>query len=241
MVILLINKFDSINKDVFKEPLQRNLWKKQIEIFCLGILRVYFFPEFEGFIHSDVPDLIDEDKNIGIEVCEAIDSKRAQATGEYIKINKAEDDRSNNKSIKIIRDCGYNYNCGVLAGPDKDENEFLTYLKSIIIKKIKLINNYKKSGVNQIGLVVYYENPICGEYLQDIINICKETSFFKEGYSFLYVVFLNKIYYVSLSSELKTIEIDKSTSEYIAILARFIAEGTKKFKDIEWTNLIDAR
>lgn len=234
----MINKSDYICRDNFKGALKRNLWKKCTEILCLGLLRVYFFPKFESYIHSDKPDLIDKKRREGIEVCEAIKEKDAQAIGEYSRLING-DENHFNKSLQIIKENGFDYSCGVLSWGVREDKDFLQDFSIVISKKLKLIDGYLTNGIEKLGLVVYCEKSIIYDYSKEIVDVYNELVVGKRGFDFIYFVFCYGIYYYDVSKkELSITEIKKDEYDYIYLLARAITEEKIKFSDVEWTNLV---
>lgn len=55
------------------------------EIRALHTLRIVFPDEFDNLVLSDKPDLIDDDKKIGIEVVHPANSKEMELTSHYYR------------------------------------------------------------------------------------------------------------------------------------------------------------
>lgn len=135
------------------------------EIRALHTLRIVFPDEFDNLVLSDKPDLIDDDKKIGIEVVHPANSKEMELTSYYYRYFENQHiDQVPQKGLEIFRKNGYdvciNEQSKTINGFKRSYQPFdLQMIYDAIDHKVGKLNKMQYQYASNISL--YLEMSCC--------------------------------------------------------------------------------
>lgn len=143
--------------EIFSTPIPSNINNKFIEFVSLEVLK-YMYPDtYSDLELIDKPDLQDKEKQLGVEVVEAVSNDLAQIDGEFYKYRFGKQSKEEKeKCRKTIEKNGATVDEYGITYPVQYSNEELDILKRAIEKKIEKFDNYSLSEFKVLDLFVMY-------------------------------------------------------------------------------------
>lgn len=204
------------------------------------LLEHYFNNNYQDLIISDRPDLITNDKSVGVEVTSAIDKKTRESISLYSKLAYVDDDKKQ-KLLKRIEDNGMMVKDGVLfyggySFSYNNENIAEVTLNQYqdifdaFVKKLAHINDGQYEKCLYYDLFIEYEAPISIDFLEQILKVFVEYNKDKvTRFRYAYITLTNSLVKFDLCSKaLNTIDTNNSDVYLLNMKARKIAEGSIK-------------
>lgn len=217
------------------EPLPDHTKIDYNECYAKLVLEKVFSERYNNLIFSDRPDLRNQRNTIGIEVTSAIpeDVKESTKLWYQLESNTAKKPELNKERMKQL---GVEYTGGVQAWPltvyptgNFDKSPYLDILKKLETK-IKKLNSGKYDLLERYDLFIETELFVEEDFLPIILNRALKINTGKLQYSYLYVMFHNRICEFDLCN--KSFQIRMFTEQFeVACEARSIIEKAENVDD----------
>jgi hypothetical protein len=224
-----------INKD---KPLPDHTKLRYEECYAKRILEYYFSDKYENISIMDKPDLYDTKNDIGIEVTEAIETKRKESLKLWYNLPYKEP-TCQLKNKERIRKLGIDYQDGILFGTPvqyskgaKSKTYDIVY--NTIENKLKKLNKeglYQKARL--YNLFIISELMIEQDWYYDFIDKVKNIYLkYKKTFDVIYLLSQNNLaeFDIMKNKCIKEIDIDNDQHS-IAITARKMVEDGEIMKN----------
>lgn len=143
----------------FDKPLTSRQRKDFVEYFSLECMKYCFGDTYKYCFVDDKPDIQDKNKDIGIEVTEAISVEEAQIEGEFVDYRIKDVQKEKDRSKAIIEANGGRLDGFILSYPIKNADIEKKLFQETLRKKMEKLVTYRKKGFKKLGLIIYYEEP----------------------------------------------------------------------------------
>lgn len=217
------------------EPLPDHTKIDYNECYAKLVLEKVFPERYNNLIFSDRPDLRGENNTIGIEVTSIIPRETKESTKLWLQLEngKAKNPERNKARMSQL---GVKYTGGIQAWPSTvyptgnfDKSPYLDILKKLETK-IKKLNSGKYDLLERYDLFIETELFVEEDFLPIILNRALKINTGKLQYSYLYVMFQNRICEFDLCN--KSFQIRMFTEQFeVACEARSIIEKAENVDD----------
>ena len=215
------------------EPLPDHTKIDYNECYAKLVLEKVFPDRYSGLLFSDKPDLRNTDNTIGIEVTSAIPKDVKESTKLWLRLvsNTA---KSPDKNKERMKQLGGEYTGGIQAWPSTvypagnfDKSPFVDVLIAIEEKVTKL-NSGNYAILDRYDLYIETELFAVEDFMPIILDRVLKINTGEIHYSYLYVIFQNKICEFDLVNKTYEIRLMLFDQFDLAMKAREIVERAEK-------------
>ena len=230
---------DEIRNKMFERPLSPGLWKTSTEYTALALLKFCEGEPYRFMRHADAPDLQDLNRNVGIEVTEAITKEQAQVNGEFVKLSESNDPNEKDKSRQIILDRGVDLpDDWMMVFPPVSAADEKHIVLNAFESKLDKATVYRRKGFSQLGLFIYIEKPIFNDtraYGYKWLSSAQADR--TDKYDFVYLGYRDGLLLFDFTiKKCKDYHIPTMDMVSLQHLGRMTAEGEIKDDDPIWTS-----